>query len=226
MRLSTVLSAFCFLASLASGSTLPYLVVGAAPCVYDSALTDPMVTAGGITYDAVGPAGSSFQCGGLNFTNFSGVADIAASYWWFSPRFLYVMLEVDPINAAAGWSYLVSSAVSNPLQLSEVILPALNHVTSGSPTVEEHFCIAPCTSQNDTNFIDLTGPSIALNGFSSEFDPRNVAVFGSDISGGTINGLDTIFVTPEPVSGFLLTSGLFGLVLYGRKRLRVRLAAL
>ena len=219
MRLSTVLSAFWFLTSLASGSTLPYMIVGVAPC--EGGLTDPTVTAGGVTYDAVGPVGSSFQCGGLNFTNFSGVADIAASWTSFDSD-TYVLLEVDPIDAAAGWSYVVSSTVSNPLELSQVILPVLNHVTSGSPTVAEQFCTVPCTGQNDGMFADNFKATSDLSKVSgvSAVGPYNVAVFGSDITGGTINGLDTIFVTPEPVSAFLLASGLLGLVLYGRRRFR------
>jgi hypothetical protein len=220
MRLSTLLSGFLLFASLASASTLPYMDVGTAPCV--NSTSDPTVTTGGITYDAVGPVDSSFQCGGFLITNISGVADLAVSFYCNSGLggVCFFTVNVDPINAELGWSYGVGWTPTGPtvFAVDQVILPPLNHVTSGSPSVTEHVCTGPCNG-NDGFLTVGTDSSVATGLFPGGMF-ADVAVFPGDIKGGAISGLDTIFVTPEPVSGILLASGLFGLVLCRRKRFR------
>jgi hypothetical protein len=87
----------------------------------------------------------------------------------------------------------------------------------------EEFCyVKPCDGNpNDDRKIETVGTDHSIGaGFNNSNGSISVAVFPDGIKGGTISGLDTVFATPEPVSGFLLASGLFGLVLYGRKRLR------
>jgi hypothetical protein len=160
--------------------------------------------------DLVGPVPGSFSCGGvggLTFNSFVGVQYIAGAFQRMG-LFTYVLLEVDPVDPAVGWSYF--SSVNDPFnRLAGFVLPELNHVMSGSPTVTEQFGSISLTATQSTGatFLLRLGGSV------------DVRVQGSNIVGGTISGLDTIFVVePEPVSFLLMGSGLLGLALYGKFR--------
>jgi hypothetical protein len=161
-----------------------------------------------------------FACGDLLFANFStnilNGGLIGASFFkcqYCSPcidpqcagvyNASFVLLEVQPASTTVGWSYSVSGEIPEiPLRLVE--LPRLNHVTSGSPTVTEHFGPGlQLTASPTLGYVFLKTPVTVF-----------VQVDPSDITGGTISALDTIFVTPEPAPTFLLGSGLLVIFLY------------
>jgi hypothetical protein len=171
------------------------------------------------------PASGTFTCGSLIFSNFSdnivnggliGATWLPDPLGGFNPcptgttctgawPHIFVLFEVQPASTAIGWSYSVTGT-DTPIKL--VQLPLLNHVVSGDPSVTEHF--------GDSVVLTASGHS----GSGYAFAPASVfvQVNPSDITGGTISALDTIFVTPEPISLLFVSSGLIGIMLYRRFR--------
>lgn len=100
------------------------------------------------------PAGGTFTCATYTFSNFSsnilnggliGASAIYVPYVGAPTDFtmccgasgaIYLLFEVQPVLPELGWSYSVSAAGA-PIAFAK--LPPLNHVTSGSPAVTEHF---------------------------------------------------------------------------------------
>jgi hypothetical protein len=162
------------------------------------------------------PASGTFSCGGVTFSDFSSnILDgglIGASWvegFGLNPFDLccgswpsdVILLEVQPVSPEGGWSY-VASGTSSPLVY--VGLPALNHVTSGNPTVTESGMTASETS--DGGYIEVPGV---------------IVIQVSSITGGTISALDTIFVTPEPMTILLMAVGLGFIAFYRRHSVRL-----
>jgi len=179
------------------------------------------------------PASGTFTCGTLVFSNFSsnvlnggligasfvvalapteeGVGEWAGAY---------VLFEVQPASAALGWSYSVSGD-SFVDQVRWISLPPLNHVTSGDPSVTEHFCTSsPCVTDDYLKLGALTATPHSSGQLTHANVPGTVfvQVNPSDITGGTISALDTIFVTPEPISLVFVGSGFVSLLLYRRRK--------
>ena len=177
------------------------------------------------------PVSGTITCGPLTFANFSSNilsgGMIAASYTIGVPPAPdggladFVHFVVQPNSPAAGWSYSATATTSG---VGWISLPKLTYVTSGSPTVTEHFCTSsPCTNDNYLAAGALTATASAGSGYAPAYRGTAtiyVQVNSSDITGGTISALETVFVTPEPVSALLVFIGLALLFATGKGRQR------
>ncbi len=184
------------------------------------------------------PVSGTLTCGLFSFSNFSSnilTGGLVAASYTIQPHrpdgdptpTEYLVFDVQPSSPASGWSYEVGMAS----QFGWIALSGFDTPISGSPTVTEHFCKStPCTQDNvlavGSLTESLTGPPQpgAENGYYGVLQPPPSFIFvqvnSSDITGGTISGLKTTFVTPEPLSALLVCSGLFLLIASRRSRMR------